>query len=197
MASRVRHEPASIEAVIAELEEVGVKTTVDQARLRRAINMLGELRAAHRLNPEKRTARGTALDRPAASETDALEQMFDQVAAAFDHWGEDRYKQYLTRAMGIMRQLHDQASAGVHKNPALIVFGNPKRQGAVISHNVQGVLYLRDDDGIPYVHGFGDAPITLRSSKSGSVTIGKMKNETGVEAVLLTDGSILLRGPLR
>jgi hypothetical protein len=62
---------------------------------------------------------------------------------------------------------------------------------------VQAVLYLRDDDGEPYVHGFGDADLDLRTNtRTGAVTIGNMKVRTGVEAVLLDDGSILLRGPL-
>jgi hypothetical protein len=84
------------------------------------------------------------------------------------------------------------------RNPALVVVGNPSRgKGIIISHNVQAVLYLRDDDGEPYVHGFGDADLDLKTdTRTGAVTIGNMKSRTGVEAVLLDDGSILLRGPL-
>lgn len=70
--------------------------------------------------------------------------------------------------------------------------------GRIISHNVQAVLYLRDDDGEPYVHGFGDAELDLHTNtRTGAVTIGNMKERTGVEAVLLDDGSILLRGPVK
>jgi hypothetical protein len=72
-----------------------------------------------------------------------------------------------------------------------------RKKSRIISHNVQAVLYLRDDDGEPYVHGFGDADLHLRTNtRTGAVTIGNMKVRTGVEAVLLDDGSILLRGPL-
>ncbi len=84
-------------------------------------------------------------------------------------------------------------------NPALVVFGNPShRAGEVISHNVQAVLYLRDDDSVPYIHGFGEADLDERALERGdwNKVIGQLHDSTGVEAVLQKDGSILLRGPL-
>lgn len=70
-----------------------------------------------------------------------------------------------------------------------------RRGERIISHNVQAVLYLRDDDGEPYVHGFGDADLELHTHRDGAVTIGRLKDRTGVELVLKPDGSVLLRGP--
>jgi hypothetical protein len=87
------------------------------------------------------------------------------------------------------------------RNPALVVVGNPpKGKGIIISHNVQAVLYLRDDDGVPYVHAFGygeDEEPPEPKERGDTLMLRGLKDSTGVEAVLLSDGSILLRGPVR
>jgi hypothetical protein len=87
------------------------------------------------------------------------------------------------------------------RNPALVVFGNPpKGKGIIISHNVQAVLYLRDDDGVPYVHAFGygehEEPPEPKE-RGDTLMLRGLRDNTGVEAILLPDGSILLRGPVR
>jgi hypothetical protein len=86
-------------------------------------------------------------------------------------------------------------------NPALVVVGNPpKGKGIIISHNVQAVLYLRDDDGVPYVHAFGygehEEPPEPKE-RGDTLMLRGLRDNTGVEAILLPDGSILLRGPVR
>jgi hypothetical protein len=87
------------------------------------------------------------------------------------------------------------------RNPALVVVGNPPRgKGIIISHNVQAILYLRDDDGVPYVHAFGYAEHEEPpepKERGDTLMLRGLKDSTGVEAVLLSDGSILLRGPVR
>jgi hypothetical protein len=89
----------------------------------------------------------------------------------------------------------------VRGNPALVVVGNPPRgKGIIISHNVQAVLYLRDDDGVPYVHAFGygeDEEPPEPKERGDTLMLRGLKDRTGVEAVLLSDGSILLRGPVK
>jgi hypothetical protein len=64
---------------------------------------------------------------------------------------------------------------------------------ALLSRNVQAVLYIHDLDGEPYCHGFGDADITLHTHRDGTVEIGGMKVKTGVHMIGLGNGDILLQ----
>lgn len=66
---------------------------------------------------------------------------------------------------------------------------NP-RPGRCMSNNVVAMLYVHADDGELYCHGFGNAPITLSTAPSGAVTIGGLKNNTGVQLYALEGGAL-------
>ncbi len=102
------------------------------------------------------------------------------------------------QAMVIRRIAHgmdDQVTAGIHANPPLLVFANPRKgRGATMSHNVLAVLYVHKDDGEQYVHGFGSASLDLDTAQDGTVTISGLAERTDVDMLALDDGSVLLRG---
>lgn len=82
------------------------------------------------------------------------------------------------------------------RNYPLVVYGNPggmERRGVVLSRHVHAVLYCRLKDRRDYVHGFGNADITI-SERGGKLTLGGLKASTDVEMIGLDDGSILIRG---
>lgn len=85
---------------------------------------------------------------------------------------------------------------GVRSNPPLVIFGNPGRgnsgSGALMSKDVLAVLYKHRDDGEFYIHGFGDASLKLKGSPSEGVSIGGLKERTGVQMTANPDGSITL-----
>jgi hypothetical protein len=64
-----------------------------------------------------------------------------------------------------LQQLHDQAAAGVHRNPSVVVFGNPAygdrgvrtwpvKEVGVLSRDVHDIRYTHVKDGKPYEHEF-------------------------------------------
>ena len=76
------------------------------------------------------------------------------------------------------------------RNYPLVVYGNP---GYVMSRAVHAILYCRAKDGRDYVHGFGDADLSI-TERGGKITLGGLKASTDVEMIGLKDGSILIRG---
>jgi hypothetical protein len=84
------------------------------------------------------------------------------------------------------------STSAPQRNPGLSVVGalsNPQGARRVkLSDDVQAVAYLHCDDGDPYVHGFGDAPISLRTHDGNSVTIRGLLDETGVQMFGTPDG---------
>lgn len=63
-----------------------------------------------------------------------------------------------------------------------------------MSRNVLAVLYIHEDDGEQYAHGFGDAQLDLDTQRNGTVTIGGLLERTDVEMIAQDDGTVLLRG---
>lgn len=70
---------------------------------------------------------------------------------------------------------------------------NPSTGAETFSANVLGVLYVHDEDGNPYAHGFGDADLKL-VTKGDEITIRGLKSRTSVCMDAEPDGSITLRG---
>lgn len=95
-----------------------------------------------------------------------------------------------------------QVQRGIHTNPALVVFGNPRKgvrknpatTGEKFSGNVLAVIYVHDEDGDNYVHGFADARLDLKTLDDGTVQIAGLPDETDVEMLANPDGSVTLRG---
>lgn len=94
----------------------------------------------------------------------------------------------------IARQMLVQLERGVHANPALAVFGaNPP----LLSRDVQAVLYRHAENGKDYVHPFGTGT-TVTNKRDGSTVVRAGSHaRSGVRALLLADGSVLLRHPTK
>ena len=89
----------------------------------------------------------------------------------------------------------NQVAQGIHANPPLLVFANPRAgNGTVMSHSVLAVLYVHTDDDEQYVHGFGNAELDLDTAPDGTVTIRGLAEQTDVDMIALKDGGVLLRG---
>lgn len=96
----------------------------------------------------------------------------------------------------VARGMDAQLGKGIHANPALLVFGNPGKRGKSqrMSSNVLAVLYVHDDDGEHYAHGFANAELDLDTARDGTVQIRGLPDTTDVEMLALDDGSVLIRG---
>jgi hypothetical protein len=81
----------------------------------------------------------------------------------------------------------------MRRNPPLAIFGNPKG-GKLMSRNVLAIAYIHEEDGEPYVHGFGDAPIKLKTGRDGTVTIKGLVDKTDVGMSAQADGSVRVFG---
>lgn len=92
----------------------------------------------------------------------------------------------------------EQLGRGVHINPMLAVFGaNPPRRVVTGSDDVQGILYRHKEDGRDYVHPFGHG-VKVKNNRDGSTVIRAAANaRSGVRAIGLSDGSVLLRHPTK
>jgi hypothetical protein len=151
-------------------------------------------------------ARGATSVGHALSESETLDQIIAHLTAMTPSSRADQHR--LLKATDLAYALKRQASMGVHanargrkKNPMLALFGNPSklrcalREGEVLSHNVQAVLYLRDDDGEPYAHAYGlkrDDDLKLKTGANGDVTLGGLADETGMALVGLPNGEVVI-----
>lgn len=91
--------------------------------------------------------------------------------------------------------LLSQVSEGVHRNPPLVIFGNPPRQGREFGTDVLALLYRHKKDGEFYCHGFGNADIQLEGTPFEGVTIHRLKERTGVKLIAMPDGTVVLSKP--
>lgn len=151
-------------------------------------------------------ARGGTQVGHAVSESETLDQIIAHLTAMSPSSRADQRR--LAEATDLAYALKRQATMGVHanprsrkRNPILALFGNPSKMkraiecGEVLSHNVQAVLYVRDDDGEEYAHGYGlddDNDLQLKTHRDGSVTIGGLKRETGFALVGLPSGEVVI-----
>jgi len=69
--------------------------------------------------------------------------------------------QYLKEAIGLLEDLQAQVASGVHRNPALVVYGNPPKGGEFLirfqrqmANDVHELWYEHVQDGAPYKHAF-------------------------------------------
>lgn len=91
----------------------------------------------------------------------------------------------------------DQLGRGVHKNPMLAVFGNPPKGAVTGSDDIQAILYRHKEDGRDYVHPFGQG-VKVQLKRDGSTVIRAAANaRSGVRAIGLPNGSVLLRHPTK
>jgi hypothetical protein len=134
-----------------------------------------------------------------------MERQHDLTIAALEPYaGSPEMSQIISRLTADYKQARAQVESRsgsfnvVSRNPLLTILGNPLSKGKalqageLLSRNVQAVLYLHDQDHLPYAHGFGDADITLKTHRDGAVTIGGLQDHTGVAMMGLKGGEILL-----
>ena len=96
-----------------------------------------------------------------------------------------------------VHRMEEQLSRGVHANPTLAVIGNPGKVSHVLSDDVQAVLYRHAADGRDYVHPFGRG-VAVKNKRDGSTVVrAAVSAQSGVRALLLADGSVLLRHPTK
>lgn len=100
------------------------------------------------------------------------------------------YGDIVTRLEVALRQVE----SGRLGNPTLAVFGNPSK-AAVLSNDVQAVLYRHAADGRDYVHPFGHGVRVVNNRDGSTVVRAATSARSGVRATLLRDGSVLLRHP--
>lgn len=98
--------------------------------------------------------------------------------------GGARARQIANIALKMMRQLH----RGVHVNPR-----SRGERGGKMSDHVQAIVYVHEEDGEFYVHGFGDAKLDL-SVKRGTLCIEGLKDRTHVQMFAEPDGSVSIVG---
>lgn len=125
--------------------------------------------------------RGSVRDREAIgpvkvggrlSETRALERIRRDLVLAQQEIRDRHHAaagERVDQALTLLGELLDQVEAGIHTNPALVIYGNPP--GRHIGREVYGVEYRHAKDGKDYRHDF----------------------EGGAELWGLEDGSLLIR----
>lgn len=135
---------------------------------------------------------------PAHSERTAWATVATKAAELIAHeqasGGGGRHGPALAKARAIehiAKAMLVQLERGIHANPQLAVFGNPP----LLSRDVQAVLYRHAEDGKDYVHPFGTG-LRVKNKRDGSTVVRAATNaRSGVRALLLADGSVLLRHP--
>lgn len=150
------------------------------------------------IGPHTMLGRGGKLRTP-QSESGVIEWCVSQLSnhalpnmVARDSEGIKYSRHVVALVLETLKGLKEQVASGYHRNPAITIFGNPPA-GRVMTKDVQAILYHRG--GKDYCHGFGDADITLKTHRDGGVTIGNLHQRTGVEALAMPDGSVVLRHP--
>jgi hypothetical protein len=84
----------------------------------------------------------------------------------------------------------------MHRNPPLVTYFNPpklrtaERQGNVIARHVSAIVYMHDEDGRLYVHGFGSEPVMRQ--RGAELTLSELSRDSNVRAIALRDGSVQL-----
>lgn len=81
--------------------------------------------------------------------------------------------------------------AKARNNPVLAAFANPKRKNDVMSRHVLAIVYVHNDDGKLYVHGFGGRDPKIIDRPDG-VTLKGIARRSDVLALAEDDGSVHL-----
>lgn len=79
--------------------------------------------------------------------------------------------------------------------PPLVIF-NPHRKlssrrgSDIIARHVSAIIYVHQEDGGLYVHGFGHEPVMRQ--QSGVLTLSELSHDSNVRAIAQRDGSVRL-----
>ncbi len=82
----------------------------------------------------------------------------------------------------------DQLKGGVHANPRNI------SRPTIMSHHVQAIAYVHEQDGGQYVHGFGNVELSESDLKKGILNLSELAMKTHVDMIGYPDGTITLIG---
>lgn len=83
------------------------------------------------------------------------------------------------------------------RNPPLVTYFNPGRSltkpfrtSDIIARHVSAIIYMHDEDGRMYVHGFGHEPVMRH--RGAELVLSELSRESDVRAIALPDGSVRL-----
>lgn len=101
---------------------------------------------------------------------------------------------YARSILGMVDELRAR-DASVGRNPALVTYFNPPklrgvRRGDVIARHVSAIIYMHDEDGRMYCHGFGREPVMRQRGRD--LTLSELSRDSNVKAIANPDGSVLL-----
>lgn len=96
-------------------------------------------------------------------------------------------KARLKAVVQLAAKMRSQVRAGIHENPG-------RRKRTKIGEHVQAIVYIHAKDGNPYVHGFGNAEIALKSIRPGDVRIQGLHDDTDVCMYGEPDGTVTIEG---
>lgn len=154
-----------------------------------------------------------------ASESEGLRAAADLMMRAMERVEDTVTEGYLLAARDLVLQYAIRARHGRHHNPLLAIVSNPRKgrrrnasdgeplimptpeeivaadPDALMSTDVLALAYVKRTDGQEYVHGFGNADITLDSGPHNELIVGGLHTRTGIEMISVPDGSLLLRHP--
>ena len=139
---------------------------------------------------------GVVGNPPSRSESAELQKLIARLNAALRSWEHRRdndVRDSILAARAIAEGLLAQVQRKVHVNPARKDSLTVRRGGGKMSDHVQAIVYVHEEDGEFYVHGFGDAHLDL-SVKQGTLCIEGLKDRTHVQMFAEPDGSVSIVG---
>ena len=89
------------------------------------------------------------------------------------------------------------------KNSPLVIFGNPNgirrnprniSRPMILSHHVQAIAYVHEQDGGQYVHRFGNVELNEKDLEKGVLSLEDLAMKTYVDMIAYPDGTITLIG---
>jgi len=95
-----------------------------------------------------------------------------------------------------LRVLANEDRSELRPNPPLVTYFNPPtlrtlgKRSDTIARNVSAIIYMHDEDGRLYVHGFGREPVMRQ--RGAELTLSELSRDSNVRAVALRDGSVRL-----
>jgi hypothetical protein len=94
----------------------------------------------------------------------------------------------LVELENLARLMLGQVRGGHHANPR-----NMSRP-TIMSHHVQAIAYVHEQDGGQYVHGFGNVELSESDLKKGILNLSELAMKTHVDMIGYPDGTITLIG---
>jgi hypothetical protein len=173
----------------------GVRVVVGQLKGERRRVARGRRRGRKVLTAQSVLTRKRGRNPAEMSERQAFQYIGGRLLYIMRHSHGDVHDQ-AQAAAAVLARVAEQVHRGVHVNPTLAVFGaNPPHKVGELSRDVQAILYRHAADGRDYVHPFGQG-VKVGNKRDGSTVVRAGRTaRSGVRAIVLSDGSVLLRHP--